>query len=78
MDQQKIKKGQQALDSDYSEFSATDPFNPQNHVEGQISFNRTCYGALKLKKVNDESVDQPQIFGTPKIAYPFGLGHNYR
>ena len=78
MDHQKIKRGQQVLDSDYSEFSATDPFNPQNRVEGQISFNRACYGSLKIKKINGESVDQPQIFGTPKIAYPFGLGHNYR
>ena len=33
---------------------------------------------MKIKKINGESVDQPQIFGTPKIAYPFGLGHNYR
>ena len=79
MDQQKIKRGQQVLDSDYSEFSATDPFNPQNHVEGQISFSRDRnYGSLRIKKINGESVDQPQIFGTPKIAYPFGLGHNYR
>ena len=78
MDQQKSKKGQRVLDSDYSEFRATDPFNPQNHVEGQISFNRACYGSLKIKKINGESVDQPQIFGTLKIAYPFGLGHNYR
>ncbi len=78
MNQQKIKRGQQTLDSDYSEFSATDPFNPQNHVEGLVSFNRACYGSLKLKKINGESVEQPQIFGTPKIAYPFGLGHNYR
>lgn len=78
MEQEKIKSGQQVLDSDYAEFSATDPFNPQNRVEGQISFNRACYGSLKIKKINDESVDQPQIFGTPKIAYPFGLGHNYR
>lgn len=78
MDQQRTKRGQHVLDSDYSEFSATDPFNLQNRVEGQVSFNRACYGALKLKKINGESVDQPQIFGTPKIAYPFGLGHNYR
>ena len=33
MAEEKIKKGQQVLDSDYSEFSATDPFNPRNHVE---------------------------------------------
>ena len=78
MEQKRIKRGQQVLDSDYSEFSATDPFNPQNHVEGQISFNKARYGSLKIKKINGESVDQPQIFGTPKIAYPFGLGHNYR
>ena len=79
MDQQKIKKAQQALDSDYAEFSATDPFNQQNYVEGQISFSRDKhYGSLQIKKINGESVDQPQIFGTPKIAYPFGLGHNYR
>ena len=79
MDQQKIKRGQQVLDSDYSEFSATDPFNPKNHIEGQVNFSRDkCYGSLKIKKINGESVDQPQIFGTPKIAYPFGLGHNYR
>ena len=79
MDQQKIKKVQQALDSDCSEFSTTDPFNPQNHVEGQISFSRDKhYGALQIKKINGESVDQPLILSTPKIAYPFGLGHNYR
>ena len=78
MEQEKIKSGQQVLDSDYSEFSATDPFNPQNRVEGQISFNKARYGSLKINKINGESVDQPQIFGTPKIAYPFGLGHNYR
>ena len=79
MDQQKIKKAQQTLDSDCSEFSATDPFNPQNHVEGQISFSRDRrYGALQIKKINGESVDQPLILSTPKIAYPFGLGHNYR
>ena len=79
MDPQKIKKGQQTLDSDCSEFSATDPFNPQNHVEGQISFSRDRrYGALLIKKINGESADQPLILGTPKIAYPFGLGHNYR
>lgn len=78
MDQQKLKKGQRALDSDYSEFRAIDPFNPQNHVEGQVSFSRACYGSLKIKKINGEFVDQPQIFGTPKIAYPFGLGHNYQ
>ena len=79
MDQQKVKKGQQVLNSDDFEFSATDPFNPQNHVEGQVNLSRnTRYGLLKIKKINGESVDQPQIFGTPKIAYPFGLGHNYR
>ena len=79
MDQHKMEKGQQVLDSNYSEFSATDPFNPQNYVEGQISFSRdTRYGSLKIKKINGESVDLPQICGTPKIAYPFGLGHNYR
>ena len=79
MVQQKIKRGQQILDSDYSEFSATDPFNPRNHVEGQVSFSKnTGYGSLKIKKINGESVDHPQILGTPKIAYPFGLGHNYR
>ena len=79
MDQQKIKKAQQTLDSDYSEFSATDPFNPQNHVEGQISFSRDRrYGALLIRKINGEPVDQPLILGTPKIAYPFGLGYNYR
>ena len=79
MGQRKMKKGQQVLDSDYSEFSATDPFNPQNHVEGQVSFSRDRhYGSLKIKKVNGECVDEPRIFGTPKIAYPFGLGHNYR
>ena len=70
---------QQALNSNYSEFSAMDPFNPQNHVEGQISLNQgTGYGSLKIKRINGEFVNQPQIFGTPKIAYPFGLGHNYR
>ncbi len=79
MDQQKTKKVQQTLDSDYSEFSATDPFNSQNHVEGQISFSRDKrYGALLIRKINGEPADQPLIFGTPKIAYPFGLGHNYR
>ena len=79
MGQRKMKRGQQVLDSDYSEFSATDPFNPQNHVEGQVSFSRDRhYGSLKIKKVNGECVNEPRIFGTPKIAYPFGLGHNYR
>ena len=79
MDEQRIKKAQHVLDSDYSEFSATDPFNPHNHVEGQISFSRDkYYGSLKIKKINGEFVDLPIIFGTPKIAYPFGLGHNYR
>ena len=79
MDLQKIKSGQQTLDSDYSEFSVTDPFNPQNHVEGQISFSRDRrYGALQIKRINGEPVNQPSILGTPKIAYPFGLGHNYR
>lgn len=77
--QQKIESGQQVLESDYTEFSETDPFNPQNHIEGQISFSRDKrYGALKIKKINGEPADQPLIFGTPKIAYPFGLGHNYR
>ena len=77
--QRKIESGQQVLESDYSEFSAIDPFNPQNYVEGQVSFSRDRhYGSLKIKKINGEFVDQPQIFGTPKIAYPFGLGHNYR
>ena len=79
MDPQKIKNAQQTLDSDCSEFRATDPFNPQNHVEGQISFSRDRrYGSIKIKKINGEPADQPPIFGTPKIAYPFGLGHNYR
>ena len=79
MNQQKIKSGQQTLDSDYSEFSKTDPFNLQNHIEGQISFSKDRrYGALQIKKINGEPADQPLIFGTPKIAYPFGLGHNYR
>ena len=79
MAQQEIKRGQQIFDSDYAEFSAIDPFNPRNHVEGQISYSRDkSYGSLKIEKINGESVDQPQIFGTPKIAYPFGLGHNYR
>ena len=79
MDQQKMKRGEQVLDSDYFEFSVTDPFNPKNHIEGQISYSRDrSYGSLKIKKINGESVNQPQIFGTPKIAYPFGLGHNYR
>ena len=79
MDQQKVKRGRQILDSDSFAFSATDPFNPQNHVEGQVTSSRdTRYGSLKIKKINGELVDQPKIFGTPKIAYPFGLGHNYR
>ncbi len=79
MDPQKIQNRQQTLDSDCSEFRATDPFNPQNHVEGQISFSRDRrYGSLQIKKINGEPADQPLIFGTPKIAYPFGLGHNYR
>ena len=79
MTQQKIKRGQQVLDSDYAQFSATDPFNPQNYVEGQISFSRDKrYGGLLIRKINGESTDQPLIFGTPKLAYPFGLGHNYR
>ena len=79
MAQQRIKRGQQVLDSDYSEFRAIDPFNSKNHVEGQVSFSKdTGYGSLKIKKINGEPVDQSQIFGTPKIAYPFGLGHNYR
>ena len=67
------------MGSDCFAFRATDPFNPQNYVEGQISSSRdTRYGSLKIKKINGELVDQPKIFGTPKIAYPFGLGHNYR
>ena len=79
MNQHKIKDMQQTLDSDYSEFSKTDPFNPQNHLEGQISFSKDRrYGALQIKKINGEPADQPLIFSTPKIAYPFGLGHNYR
>ena len=79
MAQQRIKRGQQVLDSDYSEFRVIDPFNSKNHVEGQVSFSKdTGYGSLKIKKINGEPVDQSQIFGTPKIAYPFGLGHNYR
>ena len=79
MEPQKIKKAQRTLDSNYSEFSAKDPFNPQNHVEGQVSFSRDRhYGSLKIKKINSECVNEPRIFGTPKIAYPFGLGHNYR
>jgi hypothetical protein len=79
MAQQRIKRGQQVLDSDYSEFRAIDPFNSKNHVEGQVSFSKdTGYGSLKIKKINGEPVNQSQIFGTPKIAYPFGLGHNYR
>ncbi len=79
MNQHKIKDMQQTLDSDYSEFSKTDPFNPQNHLEGQISFSKDRrYGALQIKKINGELSDQPLIFSTPKIAYPFGLGHNYR
>ena len=79
MDSQKIQKRQQTLDSDCSEFRETDPFNPQNYVEGQINFSRDRrYGALEIKRINGEPVDQPLIFGTPKIAYPFGLGHNYR
>ena len=58
----------------YSEFSATDPFNPQNHVEGQVSFSRdTRYGSLKIKKINGESADQPQIFGTPKNCLPLRI-----
>ena len=69
MAQQRIKRGQQVLDSDYSEFRAIDPFNSKNHVEGQVSFSKdTGYGSLKIKKINGESVDQSQIFGTPKIA----------
>ena len=78
MAQKKTKRGQ-LLDSDSVEFSAIDPFNPRNHVEGQISFSKDqSYGSLKIEKINGELVNQPQIFGTPKIAYPFGLGHNYR
>ncbi len=70
---------QQTLDSDYSEFNKTDPFNLQNHLEGQISYSKDRrYGALQIKKINGEPSDQPLIFGTPKIAYLFGLGHNYR
>ena len=79
MDQQKTEKDHHVFDSDYSEFSATDPFNPKNHVEGKISFRKDkYYGSVKINKINCESVEQPLIFGTPKIAYPFGLGHNYR
>lgn len=79
MNQRKIKRGQQVLGSDCFAFGAIDPFNPKNHVEGQISFSRDkSYGSLKIKKINGELVNQPQIFGTPKIAYPFGLGHNYQ
>ena len=50
MEQEKIKRGQQTLDSDYSEFRATDPFNPQNHVEGRISFNRVVLRLVEDKK----------------------------
>ena len=79
MNQRKIKRGQQVLGSDCFAFGAIDPFNPQNYVEGQISSSRDKhYGSLTIEKINGELVNQPQIFGTPKIAYPFGLGHNYR
>lgn len=52
MAQQKTKSGQKTLGSDCFEFSEIDPFNPQNHVEGQISFSKDRrYGALQIKKI---------------------------
>lgn len=60
------------------EFMAVDPFNPR-HLEGLINFEYgTGYGSLKLQKINTDPVNHPTIFGTPKISYPFGLGHNYK
>ena len=71
MHQQKTGEAQQPSNSDYSEFRATDPFNPKNHLEGQIRFSKDKhYGSLQIKKINGEVVDHPPIFGTPKIAYP--------
>ena len=79
MDQEKTNKDQDVFDSDYTTFGAKDPFNPKNHVEGHISMRKDkYYGSVKINKINGEPVDHPLIFGTPKIAYPFGLGHNYR
>lgn len=56
-----------------------DPFNPKNMLTGNISFEHgTGYGAMKISEINGEKVNHPTIYGTPKIAYPFGLGHNYK
>ena len=71
MAQQRIKRGQQVLDSDYSEFRAIDPFNSKNHVEGQVSFSKdTGYGSLKIKKINGESVDQSKFLAHRKLLTP--------
>ena len=52
-----MKKDPQVLDSDYSEFSATDPFNPNNHVEGQISFRKDkYYSSVKIYKIKGKCI----------------------
>jgi hypothetical protein len=56
---------------DYRDFIETDPYNPQNVVEGSLCIKQNdFYGALFIKKVNGKACEQ-LIYGTPKIRYPF-------
>lgn len=53
-------------------FSATDPFNTGNVVEGSLCRKPNhLYGALAIVQVNGEPCHQT-IYATPKLHYPFG------
>jgi len=58
------------------EFKETDPYNPQNILEGYINRRQgNLYGALWITHVNGKKCEQ-LIYSAPKQHYPFGKDKN--
>lgn len=65
-------KALELFGKEYQEFCEVDPFNPQNEVGGYISRKSTeYYGALIITHINNISIPNQLIMGTPKMNYPF-------
>ncbi len=59
-------------------FSAEDPFNPGNFLDGFLSLKpSSLYGALFILRVNGWSCQQ-LVRATPKLHYPFGRDGLFR